>query len=88
MNIQKLVTDVMQLVSDVEKANLVADLHAIILDLQPAPSATAEEIQANGDIIKALIALLSQLATNPIVMQIILALLHGLVPVVPAQKVE
>ncbi len=83
MNIQKLITDVMQLVKDVEASNIVVDVEAIIADLQPAPAATPEEIGANGDIIQALIAMLEQVATNPVVMQIILALLGGLVKPTP-----
>ena len=83
MNITKLITDVVQLVQDVQHSGVLADVEAIIADLQPVATASAEEIQANGDIIKALIALLTQLASNPIVMQIILALLGGLVNPTP-----
>jgi hypothetical protein len=79
MNIVKLFQDVMKLFKDAQACNILADIMAIIEDLKPAPGATAEEIEANGEIIKALLAMLSQIMSNPAIMQIIMALLSGLI---------
>lgn len=70
---------VMKLYKDAQACNIIADIMAIIEILKPSPTATAEEIEANGEIIKALLAFVTQVMSNPALLQIILSLLGGLI---------
>ena len=73
VNVTKLITDVQKLI--VDATPLVADIEAIVADFQAASRAGPE---ANGEIIAKLFELIKQFASNPGVMQILLALLSGL----------
>jgi t-SNARE complex subunit (syntaxin) len=71
MDLVKLIADVEKLVVDAQP--VVADVEAIIADLQ-TPNAEGK-FEANGDVIKALLALLENFASNPAVLAIVQALL-------------
>jgi hypothetical protein len=68
---------VMKLYKDAQACNIIADIMAIIDILKPSPTATAEEIETNGELLKALLAIITQVMSNPILLQIILKLLSG-----------
>jgi hypothetical protein len=82
MDFPKLITDVQKLMVDI--GPVIADIEAIIHDFQNEPDPQLRK--ANGEIIKALLALVQQFASNPAFMQFLLTLLGGLVKAQEAQE--
>ena len=77
MDFQKLVADLSKLVADAQP--LVIDVEAIVADFEVAQGKlTVGERQANGQILAQLLALLKQFASNPVVQQMIIALITSL----------
>ena len=86
MNLQALVTAVEKLIADC--GPIAADVEAIVAACEAVQAGKMEALpmEANGQILASLMAMLKQFANNPVVQQIILALISGLikVPLTPA----